>query len=581
MIKLEKQINIRPNVLVMLLLSLANLIVYWQVQNFEFIALDDPVYTVLNPMVQKGLTLDGLKWAMTTFDFNTANWHPLTWLSLMIDRELYGINAGGYHWTNMFLHMANTLLLFTVLHQMTKTFWRSAFVAALFAVHPLHIESVAWVSERKDVLCTLFWFLAIWAYLKYVKNLNTKWYIATVLFFIFGLLSKPMVVTLPFVLLLLDYWPLSRFKLQAAAVNNGLHNHMVFPAFPQRSNLNLFLEKVPFFILSLISSVITYLAQQSGEAIQSLISFPLMLRVENAFVAYFTYIFKTIWPYDLAVYYPLPTTWPLWYISLALILIISITAMVIFLSKRYPYLFTGWFWFVGTLVPVIGIVQVGNQAMADRYTYIPLTGLFIITVWGAADIVKKNKSFKTSIYSLSALIICALMVVSWFQVQRWRNNIVLFQHALAVTKDNFLAQNGMGVALRMVGDFRNAEVYFRESIRLYPKYLDAHFNLGNAYLMGKKYPEAIDEYKVILKIKPDDAEAHNYLGVALICQNEIDEAIREFEAALRIRPNYAKAKINLFNARNIKNKISMVLNMTSSQEFNVISKTVASDNKPR
>ena len=404
MVKIEKQINIRPHILAMLLLSLANLIIYWQVQNFEFIALDDPVYTVFNPMVQKGLTLDGLKWAFMTFDFNTANWHPLTWLSLMLDRQFYGVSSGGYHWTNLFLHMANTLLLFTVLHQMTKAYWRSALVAALFAVHPLHIESVAWVSERKDVLCTLFWLLAIWAYLKYVKHLNTKWYVVNVLFFILGLLSKPMVVTLPFVLLLLDYWPLSRFKLKAAAVNNGLHNHIVSPACLQRSTLYIFLEKGPFFILSLISSVITYLAQQSGEAVQSLISFPLTLRAENAFVAYFTYIFKTIWPANLAVYYPLPAAWPLWHISLAIILIISITAMVIFLSKRYPYLFTGWFWFVGTLVPVIGIVQVGNQAMADRYTYIPLTGLFIIAAWGAADIVNKRNSFKIPLYSLSALI---------------------------------------------------------------------------------------------------------------------------------------------------------------------------------
>ncbi|MDO8969444.1 MAG: tetratricopeptide repeat protein, partial [Saprospiraceae bacterium] len=351
---------------------------------------------------------------------------------------------------------------------------------------------------------------------------------------------------------------------------------------------------------------VTFLAQESGEAVQSLDNVPLMLRAANAFIAYSTYIIKTVWPHDLAVFYPLPNGWPPWHIFFAFTLIAATTAMVAYGSKSRPYLFTGWFWYVGTLVPVIGLVQVGSQSMADRYTYIPLTGLFIILAWGAAEIFSRRYSGRIYLSLLSASMICSLMMVSWFQIQYWQNSFTLFEHTLAVTKENSTAHNGMGVALRMVGDFGGAEFHFKEAVRIHPRfaeahanlgfvyykldqldlatvhlreairisprYADAHFNLGHVYLMQKKYGEAAAEYNLVLDVKPGDGEAHNYLGVALICQNNLDGAIREFEAALRIEPKYAKAKINLSNALEIKSKIAMTpgrgpLNSQDSNQF--------------
>ncbi len=588
---MSPSLRISPNILIMLLLSLANLILYWYVQNFEFIIYDDYAYVVSNPMVQNGLTMDGLKWAFTAFDHNAPMWHPLTWLSLMLDKQFYGMNAGGFHWTNLFFHMANTLLLFFTLRRMTDAFWRSAFVATLFAVHPLHIESVAWISERKDVLCMFFWLLATWSYLHYIERLHYRWYFFTLMSFVLALMAKPMAVTFPFVLLLLDYWPLCRFRRQAQGIQCGIRHRMASSRSFQRSAFSLFMEKVPFFLVSLLTSIVTFLAQESGEAVQSLIKVPLTLRAANALVAYLTYIEKTVWPHDLAVFYPLPNAWPLWQIVFAFVLVIGITATIAHLSKNHPYLFTGWFWYVGTLVPVIGLVQVGSQSMADRYTYIPLTGLFIIIAWGAADIFSKRSSLNIYLYLLSASLICAFMVVSWFQIHYWQNSVTLFKHALAATKESPMAHNSLGVALRMRGDSRGAEfhfkealrirprfaeahanlgimdyehhkldlaaTHFREAIRISPRYEDAHFNLGNVYLRQEKYSEAAAEYNLVLGGNPDHAEAHNYLGVALICQNNIEGAIGEFAAALRIEPKYAKARINLSNAREIRNICAM------------------------
>ncbi len=566
----------------MVLLSLTNLSIYWPVQNFEFINLDDHAYVLANPMVQEGLTLSGLKWAFTTFDYNTANWHPLTWLSLMLDWQLYGMSSGGYHWTNLLIHIANTLLLFVALRKMTKALWRSAFVAVLFAVHPLHVESVAWVSERKDVLCALFWFLAIGMYVRYAENPRYKSYLLTLFFFVLGLLAKPMAVTLPFILLLLDYWPLRRFTQQTNIIQESTVYSVTASPYLRQPTFYLILEKGPFLILSLLSSAITFLAQESGEAVQSITNVPLSLRVANAFVAYLAYIAKMVWPHDLAVFYPLPNAWPIWHVFLAFTLIIAMTAMVMLLLKKHPYLFTGWFWYVGSLVPVIGLVQVGTQSMADRYTYIPLTGLFIIIAWGTVDIINFRRSLRYLLPLLLSFSIGAFITVSRLQVQHWRNSLTLFHHTLAVTRENYFAHNGMGVALRSLGDIRGAEMHFKETLRIRPKfaeahanlggiyflrkefdvasdhflvalrisprYLDARFNLAQVYLIQEKYTDAIAVYRYILMEKPDHAEAHNYLGVALICQMDVEGAIGEFKTALRIHPQYAKARINLSNA---------------------------------
>jgi Tfp pilus assembly protein PilF len=582
----KNSLKISPVILVMLL-SLVNFFLYGQVRNFDFILLDDHAY-VLNPMVQAGLTLDGLRWAFTAFDHNTGNWHPLTWLSLMLDRQLYGMDAGGYHLTNLLIHMANTMLLFVVLHRMTDKLWRSALVAFLFAVHPLHIESIVWVSERKDLLCAFFWLLATGSYFKYIEHLQRRYYVLTFILFALALMAKPMAVTFPFCLLLLDYWPLCRFQQRHDLIKNVINDRTVRSLRHQRPNLHLFMEKGPFFALSLISSVITLLAQQSSGAVQSLTNVPLFFRIVNTFEAYFTYIVKMLWPHDLAVIYPLSAAWPFWHIVFAISLILSVTAMVVHLSNNHPYLFTGWFWYVGTLVPVIGLVQVGEQSMADRYTYIPLMGLFIIMAWGAADIISHKKSLRNAFCALSVFFICGLMIVSWFQIQKWRNSLTLFQHTLSVTRENYLAHSGMGSALQLKGDLKGAEhhfkeairirprfaeahnklgivyrtldnfdlatAHFREAIQISPRHVEAHFNLGQIYLMQKKYAEAIVEYDIVLKGKQDHAKAHHNRGVALFHLKDIDGAIQEFEAALRIDPEYIKAKENLANALEMRTK---------------------------
>ena len=590
MIKLKPTLKIRPVILIMLLLSLANVLVYWQIQHFEFVIFDDPAYVVVNPMVQKGLTLEGLKWAFTSIDYNTANWHPLTWLSLMLDRQFYGFDSGGYHWTNLLFHLVNTLLLFALLHRITRRMWPSAFVAALFAVHPLHIESVAWVSERKDLLCAFFWLLATWSYVNYVDHCRRRWYVSCLLLFALALMAKPMAVTFPFVILLLDYWPMGRFRDKKPLVKGYIGNQTPAPIGLPRSTSYLLLEKVPFLILSLSSSVVTFLAQDSSGAVQTLTNVPLTFRVANALVAYCTYIVKMIWPQNLAAIYPLPTAWPLGHVFFAGVLITSITVTVLFLSKKHPYLFTGWFWYVGTLAPVIGLVQVGAQCMADRYTYLPLTGLFIIIAWGATDILRQRPAVRIFLYPVSLCIIGVLMILSWYQVQHWRSSLALFRHTLAVTKENYLAHNDMGVTLQNLHDlsgaeshfqealrirpkfaeaqanlgiiygqrkdFDRAELHLREAIRLFPRYQFAHFNLGQVYLIQKKYGEAIAEYIRALKIRPDDPETHNYLGVAFIAQNNIDGAKREFETALRILPDYPKARINLSTVLEMKERLN-------------------------
>lgn len=575
------------SVILATLLSLVNLLLYGQVLNFDIIILDDPVY-LLHPKVQAGLTLDGLRWAFTTFDYNTANWHPLTWLSLMLDRELYGTYAGGYHSTNLLIHMANTLLLFILLRRMTDTMWRSAFVAFLFAVHPLHIESVVWISERKDLLCAFFWLLATGSYFKYVQRLQRQYYVITLALFALALMAKPMAVTFPFCLLLLDYWPLRRFQQHHDFIQNVVNGRKGNSTDHRNAVLYLFLEKGPFFALSLISSVITLQVQHTSGAVMSLTNLSLSSRIVNAFDAYLTYIVRMLWPFDLAVIYPLPNTWPLWYIILAISLIFFITAMVVRLSNNHPYLFTGWFWYVGTLVPVIGLVQVGGQSMADRYTYVPLTGLFIIIGWCAEHIISHKKSLRNSFCTLSVFLICILMIVSWFQIQKWRNSVTLFQHTLSVTKKNCLAHNSMGGALQLNGELRDAEHHFKEAIRFCPRfaeahnnlgilymnldnfdlatahfheaikispwYVEAHFNLGQFYLLQKKFAEATAEYDMVLKGKPDHAKAHANRGVALVQLKDIDGAIQGFEAALRIDPEYVKARVYLANALEMKKK---------------------------
>ena len=385
----NKPFILRRDVLVCLFLIITTFAVYWQVHNHDFINLDDDLYITENDQVQKGLSRESVVWAFTTT--HAANWHPLTWLSHMVDFQLYGLNPKGHHLTNVFFHLLNTLLLFFVLQRMTGALWRSGFVAALFALHPLHVESVAWVAERKDVLSTLFWLLTIWAYTWYVERPRRTRYLLTLLTFTLGLMAKPMLVTLPFVLLLLDYWPLGRFQvgqLDTALSAPGQASLSTRSVWSQ--TLRLIWEKAPFFALAAASSIVTFLVQKGGGAVRPWERFPITIRIANGLVSYVKYMGKMIWPSDLAVFYPHPgASLPIWQAVAAGLLLLSISIAAIRLAKNHPYLAVGWLWYLGTLVPIIGFVQVGGQALADRYTYVSLIGLFIIIAWGVSDIVAK------------------------------------------------------------------------------------------------------------------------------------------------------------------------------------------------
>jgi protein O-mannosyl-transferase len=556
-------LNSRSALLISLFLIFIIAALFWRVQYFGFIHYDDFLYVTENTHVQGGLGYEGFMWAMTTS--HASNWHPLTWLSLMADYELFWLNPAGYHWTNLLFHIANTVLLLLVLNGMTGALWRSVFVAALFAIHPLHVESVAWIAERKDVLSAFFWMLTMGAYVRYVRHPGLSRYLALLLAFILGLMAKPMLASLPFVLLLLDYWPLRRFR------------------FGELSGLSrLIVEKVPLFIFSGVSALVTFLVQKNAEAVASLEFLSIGTRLTNAFVSYATYVVKTFWPTGLAIFYPHPGTWSVWQVVWSVLLVVGVTVCVVACIRRYPYGVVGWLWYLGTLVPVIGLVQVGSQAMADRYTYVPLIGLFIVVVWGVADLLRGWRYGRCVGGVAAAAVLSALVVVTWFQVQRWRDSITIFTHALKVTQNNYFVNNNLGVALFQDGRIADAIFHFQEAARIKSDHADAYTNMGFAMAFHGKHEEALPYYfralqlkqnderlhnnlanslsnlgrldeaihhfREVLKIRPDYAEAHNNIGVAFARQNRLDEAIPHFRKTLRIKPDNADAENNMGSA---------------------------------
>ncbi|MBC8359247.1 MAG: tetratricopeptide repeat protein [Candidatus Aminicenantes bacterium] len=528
--------------MISLFLIFAIIIAYGQVRNFDFVDFDDGLYITENIHVQKGLTIEGLIWAFTSF--HAANWHPMTWFSHMLDCELYGLNPMGHHWTNIQLHMANTLLLFLILQMMTGAIWRSAFVAGLFALHPLHVESVAWVAERKDVLSTFFWLLTMLAYLRYVKKPVLIRYFMVLLFFVLGLMSKPMLVTLPFVLLLLDLWPLGRFRFE----HNRLSQSSGKTCFDFKGASRLIVEKIPFFILVVISCSLTFFAQKGGGALVPLASLSLKPRIANALISYVSYVFKAIWPGNLAVYYPYPAdTFPVWQICGAALLIVSVFCGAICLLRQYRYVAVGLFWYFGTLIPVIGLVQVSDQAMADRYTYIPLTGLFITVAWGVSDLLVKWRYQKIFLGVSAVIILSALTVCTFFQASHWRNTITLFENAVKVTENNYKALNNLGAALIDKGKPDEALLYFAEALRINPQKTDARNNLANVLSAQGKLDEAVSHYKEAIRINPEHADAHYNLANVLSAQRKLDEAVLHYKEAIEINPEYAKAYYHLGN----------------------------------
>jgi len=533
----------------------------------DFVNFDDTQYVTENPPVQRGLTWTGVRWAFTTF--HASNWHPLTWLSHMLDVEFYGLRPAGHHLTNLLLHGGNVLLLFWVLRRMTGALWSSAGVAALFAVHPLHVESVAWVTERKDVLSTLFWLLTMWSYVRYTEQPSAQRYLTVAVVFAAGLLAKPMLVTLPFVLLLLDYWPLGRFQPGRWSVA-GTHRHA----------WELMKEKLPLLALSAASCVMTYRAQHAEGATQMLGPLALPVRLENAAVTYVTYIGKLLWPHNLAVFYPHPgSTLPLWQVAGAGIALSGVTALVLLMGTRRPYLPVGWFWYLGTLVPVIGLVQVGLQAMADRYTYVPFIGLFIIIVWGASDLAAGWRHHQKVLGLMAGGALALCIAVSWRQVGHWRTSATLFEHALQATTDNYLAHDGLGSELARQGRLEEAERRYREALRIKPDFAEAHNNLGVLLAKQRKFEaamahfsealrfgphlvrihsnmglalaqqgksaDAVAQYMDAIRLAPDMADPYNNLGLVLAQQGRLDEAVHAFREALRLNPAFTQAHINL------------------------------------
>jgi tetratricopeptide (TPR) repeat protein len=514
------------------ILITATAAVYAPVRQFGFVW-DDPDYVTENVHVGQGLTWQGVQWALTSTD--AANWHPVTWLSHMLDVQLYGMNAGPQHVTNLVLHILNALLLFGLLYRMTGAWGRSTFVAGLFALHPLHVESVAWIAERKDVLSTLFWMLTMWAYVGYARRPGLRRYLPVVLWFGLGLMAKPMLVTLPFVLLLVDFWPLQRMEPGGLA--------------------RLVKEKLPLFAMAAISSVVTVVAQRQGGAVAGLWRVPLGVRLLNAPASYLAYIGKMLWPVRLAAFYPLDAATPVLQALLGALLLTGTTLLAIRAGRRHGYFLTGWLWYLGTLVPVIGLAQVGGQSMADRYTYVPLIGLFVIIAWGAPELAGRWRYGRAALAGAAACVLLACAALARAQAGYWSDGVTLWQHALEVTEHNYAAHANLGGILLKQGKTDEAIAHFVAAQRIKPDLAEAQADLGMAYLSQGKFDEAAQRFAAALRIDPNYAEAHATLGNALARQGKVEEAIGEYKEALRLRPAYAEAYNDLGVALGLEGKL--------------------------
>lgn len=516
----------RPTIGVAAVLAVLTLVAYTGVWRNGFVSWDDPYYLAENPNVLAGLTWHGLTWAFTSFV--NANWHPVTWLSHMLDVQVFGLNAGRHHAESLMLHVANTTLLFLALDRMTGAVWRSAFVAALFGIHPLHVESVAWAAERKDVLSTLFWMLGLLAYLWYVRAPSIWRYACVALCLAMGLMAKPMVVTFPFVLLLLDFWPLARWR--------------------ERSWARLAREKAALILLVVLVSVVTFAAQRSAGAVRQLGDISIGFRFENAVLSYVRYIGKLLWPSGLSALYPFPVSIDPWKFVSTFLVLSVVTLLVLRERERRPYLAFGWLWYAGTLVPVAGFVQVGYQAMADRYTYIPSIGLFVMLAWGVDELLARWPARRMALAVSSALILAACAFLTHEQVGVWRSGLTLWQHTVAATRDNFIAENSLGFELAQQRRYDEAAALYREALRLAPNYLLARQNLGLTLANAGKFAEAFEQFEVALRAHPDDAVLHADFGLALANARRDSEAIGQFRESIRLLPGLAKAHVRLGNS---------------------------------
>jgi tetratricopeptide (TPR) repeat protein len=531
-----------PAWLLAVLLVLATVALYWPAMRCGFINLDDPDCVTENHHIQGGLTWEGVKWAFSDTEQH-AYWAPLTWLSHEVACQFFGLNPWGHHLINVLLHAANTALVFLVFRRLTGATWRSLMLAALFGWHPLRVESVAWVTERADVLSTLFWMLALLAYASYAQKSEVRgqksgtnlpnpksfllvpFYWLSLFFFALGLMSKAMLVTMPFVLLLLDWWPLERLR--------------------SGSVWRLVREKIPFFALASVMSVVTFMAQKQGGAVRSVEYLPLGARVGNALISYCRYLGKMFWPTDLAVFYPHPWYWPLGKVLLAGMILSSISVLLFVKRSRYPYSLMGWLWFVGTLVPVIGLVQVGLQAMADRYSYVPSIGLFIFLSWGAGALTKgwRHRVIVLSGAATVAMALCAGL--AWRQVGYWKDTRTLFQHAIDATKNNFIAYSNLGDYELEQGNYDEAIKLCGEATRLMPSYHLAYSPLGAALCKSGRLTEGIQELQLAVKMDPDTAQPHSDMADALVQKGQGADAINEYRETIRLNPEMLDARNRL------------------------------------
>ncbi len=519
----------RPR-LIALLLALLTLVLFLPATRFSFINYDDNDYITANPPVQAGLSLAGVKWAFTTM--HASNWHPLTWISHMADCSLFGLNPGGHHLVNVLFQCANTVLLFALLLRLTNALWPAAFVAALFAWHPLHIESVAWIAERKDVLSTFFALLTLLCYTRFVQEKNRRDLWLALLFFAFGLLSKPMLVTLPCVLLLLDLWPLQRLPRGTWRVAD------VWP---------LVREKIPFFALVVAACLLTIMAQSQSvrgdTAVVSLEIVPLHYRLKNVPVAYTEYLLKLAWPAKLSAFYPLADRIPAARAATAVATLLLISVVAFWRRRSQPYLVVGWLWFLGMLVPVIGLVQVGGAAMADRYSYLPGVGIFIMVAYAARDLAGKFSATKNLLAVAAVLVLGGCLWATDKQLPVWQNSEMLFRHALAVTSKNDIAHNDLAIALEEKGDLTGAATEYRAAIKIAPERHLLHNNLGNILGQLGQHTEALAEYREAIRLQPADALLHVAAGHELASLGRFEEALKEFAGAERLDPSHARTHL--------------------------------------
>ncbi len=539
-LKSHTQFRISSDVLISMIIVLSVSVIFRQTGNYGFISFDDGLYVKNNSQLIQGLSLKNIIWAFTTGI--SGNWHPVTWFSYMLDVELYGINPGMFHMTNVFLHALNSLLLFSIFKNLTGKKWRSGVVAILFAIHPLHVESVAWISERKDVLSTFFAFFSIWFYVQSTKSSKIKNYLLSMLFFTLGLMSKSMVVTIPFVLLLLDFWPLNRFYLVRLQKGKLAHNKIIV------------FEKIPFLFLTLCMCVVTLYAQQKGNAVATLDLYPAYLRTGNVLTSYVSYLDKIFWPTNLSILYPRPESIILSKTILSFCFLLLITAIAIKNYPQKPYLFTGWCWYLGTLIPVIGIVQIGMQGMADRYMYIPIVGVFVAITWLIFDFCNEKKILMVMCSIVGGIVFLIFASLSHVQTKYWSNSILLYNHSLAVTKNNYVVHRFLGDALMNDQQFKESECEFLKAVKINPKYVAAYNGLGSLSFKKNQYESASHFFHIGLSINPNNEGLLNNLGVTYAKMNDLDSGIKYFKKALKISPDFLDAQKNLKMAENLTKK---------------------------